>query len=616
MPPAPEALSTISKKENRLYALPVYLAYGWAEQGYEHLLESFCAKLYPKEVMPRMYDYGSVLSHPLMGEEPLLPEAPVLLLKSCQMALRQLPPAPGDAAEARALAEKIHDFDQAPSLLTPPSPELLKFVKLGVEQDKGPLIPVAVATARDIVIHAYEAGGVVFHSVKGSYGRMAGGPMRTLDEQWFKPIPTWDLFGGERNRVKPPPMPDLGRYQYIGGRALAARMIRQPPADWGNAPEALLARRWLSGSHRGLEYFILRGGQAPQARALLGRLVLEGGQRELGPLLWEDNLQPDELGSDAQSHYKEVLEALHLRAEIVKAVPLSTVGPLLALEEKFRDGKDPFSLAQGMERVCWQSGLGEKPDRVFHQYVRANALTSAARFHDRWADSYPVFYYYTTTLGAANYALAVLQKDEARQAAALKKLRTDDGTVEIIAALQKDNVDQARREIETFVKRHAGWTTVADYEQLRVFLDLIPALIDAKSADHGKALAAFPKTPGFLFLQWTLMAKARLSPAEAARFFDDGNPEGERRLVMHAYRGDKAAFAPLYEKLLAVRSVPSAWTPVGEIDYREGNPRTILFAWLRNALFAVPPPKEEPDLMPAGGEPLLPALKKIVNARR
>jgi hypothetical protein len=617
MPPVQEALGAISTKENRLYALPVYLAYGWAEQGYHHLLESLCTRLYPKEAMARMYDYGAALSHPLMGPEPLLPEAPVLVLKSCLDAFRQLPAAPGDALEARNVAEKIHDFDQAPSAMAPPSPELLRFVQLGVEEDKGPLIPVAVATARDILIHAHDAGGVEFTAVMQSYGRGTTGQSSMIDRQWFKPIPSWNLFMGERNGVvNPPPMPDLARYQYTVARALAARLIRQPPAEWGKAPDALLRRRWLVSSHRGLEYLILRGGQAPQAQVLLKRLIREGGQRELGPLLWEDNLHPDELRSDAQSHYKEVLEAMHLRDEIVEAVPLSTVGPLLALEEKYRDGKNPFAFAQGMERICWQSGLGESPDRVFHQYVRANALASAARFHDRWADSLPVYYYYTTTLGAANYALAVLQKDAPRQEAALKKLKTNDRTLEIIAALQKDDVEQARQEIDRYIKSHPGWTRVPDYEHLREFLDLLPALRDAKSADHARALDAFPKTPDFLFLQWTLLAKARLSPVEAERFFDDGDPAGERRLVMLAYRGDKAAFTPLYEKLLAQRSVHTAWTPVGEIDYREGNPRTILLAWLRNALFAVPPPKEEPDLMPPGGEPLLPALRKIVGGRR
>lgn len=147
-------------------------------------------------------------------------------------------------------------------------------------------------------------------------------------------------------------------------------------------------------------------------------------------------------------------------------------------------------------------------------------------------------------------------------------------------------------------------------------LPLIPALNDHAHPDHQKALNAFPRTPGLLFSQWVLLAKAKLTPAEAERFLDP-KVSKERLLIVLALQGKVAEFEKLFASLMDPERIVEE---PGMYDFRDrelrgGGARATLYAWLRVLLLKVPPPAEEPDLMPANAEPVLPLLRKIAAER-
>ena len=116
-----------------------------------------------------------------------------------------------------------------------------------------------------------------------------------------------------------------------------------------------------------------------------------------------------------------------------------------------------------------------------------------------------------------------------------------------------------------------------------------------------------------------LLTKARLSSEEAERFLVGtkfgGEDEAEHHLVIAALRKDRAAFEPLYQKLVGPRADPSAVMLYPETSRRIEDSKAVLYAWLRNRLLAVSPPESQPDLMPPNAKPLLIRLRAVVDGR-
>jgi hypothetical protein len=614
LPPATEALPLAAQPENRLYAAPVFEAYASTDPAYDGLLAELGQKLYPGDRWGRLYDFGASLIHDSVNRQRVADDFPARAVRAWLGVLRPISPAPGDAAEAPVLAKAVQDDKKKLDPLAPPSPELAQLLNLGVHQGEGPLGPVGVVTARDLLVFGWEQAGLQYGTLHTGLSILQSGrdQARDLEKNWFGAVEGWAVFTQNLKLPVFSPLPESDRYEFILASRVAFQLLQQPPAAWPKTPGAYGQRRWLADPHRALDFMLRHDGTPEQATRFVRRSIQEGDQGNLGDLLAQDNhFMWDVSGHQWQAGH--MVEMLKLRDELLRAVPLSVNGPLSALGAKLAGQKDPFAYAQALERLHWQSGLAIAPQTVFLQYVRAQAFTSANRFYNRWQEAMPDRQRFQETLGPANFALAVLQNNEERAQAALRDCAPSmSGEVEIAAAFLSKTPEDAAKPIDAWVGRFPKAPGAPRYQKLRDYISLIPALNDPKDPRHEQALTDYPKTSAtFLLPQWALLARAHLPPAEAVRFFDDGTGQGERALIIAALKGDRPAFESLYASVAGPPAIASDVRLTPNESRRTEGSRGVLCAWLRNLLLKTPPPKTEPDLMPAGAAPLLPRLRSV-----
>ncbi|HEV7406506.1 MAG TPA: hypothetical protein VGO11_26380, partial [Chthoniobacteraceae bacterium] len=366
LPPATVGLPLIAQPENRLLAAPVFFAYVEIDPEYRGLLGDLAPRLFPGDRWTRLYDYGAGFMRENAHRDPLAEDFPARGLRAWLGVLRQLTPAPGDAAEAPALGLAVHDYDREISALRAPSAELAGLLNAAIHQGDGPLVPVAVVTARDLLLYGWESAGLQFGTLHTAFSVLQNGrdKARDLEKNWFGAVEGWAVF--TQNLKLPPfaPLPASDRYEFIRSSRVALELIRQPPAGWPKTPDAYGRRRWLSDPHRALDFLLQQGGHAELATRFVRRSIAEGSERNLGDLLTKDNhFMYDVPGNQWQ--YGRMVDLLKLRGELTRAAPLSVSGPREALRQKYADQKDPLAYAQALERLHWQSGLACAPSTVF-----------------------------------------------------------------------------------------------------------------------------------------------------------------------------------------------------------------------------------------------------------
>ena len=248
LPLAPEALPFIARPENRLYAAPLFSAYSDIELEFGNLFAEIAPKLYPKETWERTYDYASVLNFHTQNGWPVASTLPGRMFREWILFLRGMAPAPGDAEGTQDLARRAKDYEVKGAKV--PGPELVQLLNDGVEQCKGPLVPVAVVTVRDILGYGWELGGIQMSTLYAKYCGFAGQTqtLKRMEENWFAQIAGWPAFS--QSLASPPfePLADTTRYESTMSTHVAALLIERPPKSWlgGSANASVyLRRRWL-----------------------------------------------------------------------------------------------------------------------------------------------------------------------------------------------------------------------------------------------------------------------------------------------------------------------------------------------------------------------------------
>ncbi|MGB8354319.1 MAG: hypothetical protein WCD79_10555 [Chthoniobacteraceae bacterium] len=460
-------------------------------------------------------------------------------------------------------------------------------VELGHKEGTGKLIPVAAVTARDLLNYGWEMTGAQlgsrYHFVAEKWGvpELAG----AIASEVKSKVSGLDLFfmtDAEMQRAPEPPEADRledvdSMRTYIGSnRAWWKRMVGRFE-DYGS-------RHWLqAGWVRGQCSVFYHADEMDMILPHIERVRAEGGALCDGFIRqwFADDLRDDGVPRvPGALEYKRKMAEEGRKTEIDQDV----IGMVWS---DYYEKLPALDRARELERAYWQGAANGYLDRLVDAYIEAHAYVSAIRFC-REAKPRVDAVTYSAWLGPRQYTLAMLEGDKATMQEALLASQSgssEDMRLHLEDAAVKGDAKAMDAMIGDWGRRYGGDNSLA---LLKGFLPLIPALKDAASPDHGKALDWFATSPDWITYQWIFSQNAKLGTEESIRFFGGETTDWVRQFVVLALRKDKGEFEKEYQEH------ERTW----RAKHRDWK-ATVLIHYLRNELMEIPVPAEQPDLKSA-----------------
>ncbi len=614
-PKAHGAFAFAARPQNRQFAMPVMAYYSFLLHITSTLAE-VVPQIFSEDVqgLGRLHDFSAFMSYGagVSGGHILGGNWAVLARRAWIDLLNEhKPAAPDYTGHAATLAQVTQDFDAALSnreadrsvdaCLTgykAAAPLIEEGYRVGGADQ---LVPVATATARDLLNYGWEMTGLQmgerYRFIQNKYGvpEMA----KPIIETTLHEVSGLDPFFDDKSpgRVKGWLL-KYDRLQFVYQFGPKNRRIWQYSL-WDKSSRAanahLYVRRcWLGVGHPLYQaYSLLRVDAWDDIGPMMQRCRAEGGPRHDYMLLYF-------IMERLKSGEKEMIKGYEqLRRELSQSLPdISTMQ--LAASAPHNEKLPAFEHAQQMERAFWQ-----RPDlhlfpRIFEEYLRAHAYQSAKRFYNQAEPLISERVLFSNTLGPQRYTLAMLENDSPTMQAALQSNSTcsardlllemtDSAVREDWAALEKQTASAEER-YDSFKRPDSA------PRQLRGFLPLIPALKDPKHADHAKALDYFARDRHWAALQWYFIKKYKLSTEDAVRFLGSLTTNPERRLAVQYLLKDAPGFDSTYNSFVKARH---KWSTTG----------LVLVHYLRNELLNVQVPSQQPDLKPATAQTITQAVE-------
>jgi hypothetical protein len=539
------------------------------------------------EMVPRLFEYGpNVIIRSRQGNGAEWgARMPGIAVKAWLDAMESFQPSPHDFTGYQPVLKK------AAVSVGAAGPDMKATIKavapalnLGLDEGSGSLIPVATASARDLLGYGWEIMGLQFGYSYRFFGDVPPGPSdvgRTVLDQ----IKGVDVYFRNSKVSAHFPLKDLRRLQFVGSSLVGEAFLRKLPDDWRNPPECYLSRCWLArGGNREIESFIRNGGKAEDVRIFVNRMRHEGGPLAVCNLV----------NHDGNTKFPAFIDVLGMRDELLADMPWHYQEWARVMD---KPGKArAFETAQNLEKFGWETLTFRNAYRIFSDYVTGNAEESARRFYDEALPFFVSSWDFFDSTRPARYALAWIDGDEATELRIVRGCGSDneaDLQLQLVHALLHGKYDEARQLLDLTHR----FPDNERYAALDKYLPQIPALVDVKHPDHAQAIDTFPKDKGWLFLRWALGRQAFLPTEEMVRLFHD-ETDGPEGIFAVAAWGDKAhfdSFRALYVKV--------ALDPMEQ----------ILIAHEIVKQQGTKPQKHQPALKPVGARPLVDLVREELH---
>ena len=611
-PRSTDAFAFAADPQNRRWTMPL-LVYETDLYRLGELLSGVVARMFRGEKsFAKMHDYAPYLvSDAGVGGGHLAGGMALLSRRAWVDCLRQFKP---DALDFQGYTDDLRRAKTGP-LRTPDiheedEPDLVgleeaaPLLNLGFREGVGPLTPMAVVTARDLLNFGWEMNGLQMGQrwdflanhlgVPDDAEAFAQASLNALDgcEYFFVYYPftgvnhtpqTWKYI--KRARLE-----DVKRLQEIDdpvGEAVAPRKAFDH--DKPRNAQLWVKRCWLRPS------FVLN-----QSR----ELFFNHGQKEITPLLRRMNTEGGPLTTYHaltffayglnQYGVPQVPGSNELRLDLLAAQAEPSAAMFLASWGKY-DSMPPFQAAQEMEKLFWQRPGSDLPfNEIFSHYLAAHADDSARRFYQQAEGYVNDGIGFSNEMGPRRFTLAMMEKDRNAMQEALEAGATGSFS-DMVANMMADAVQEDYRalesQIDSCLQRYPPQPGKESMMQkLKDFLPLIPALKDPAHVDHARALDFFGAYDQWPTMQWVLLQNAKLPTDEAVRFLNGRNTNPERLAMVAYLLKDKELFAKAFEDMQKRR-------PDGTIKW--SNMAFVVVHYLRNNLLDIPVPADQADLKPA-----------------
>lgn len=608
---------------NRRWAVPL-LVYQSRLYHLEEAAPDAIERLFTDEQsVAALHDYGPFLARETgVGGGRLLEGAfPALSRQAWLACLRQFKPEPLDfAGYTDALAKiKAEPAPASDSSETDASVagliDAAPLLNLGFSEGLGKLTPTAAVTARDLLNLGWEMNnrqmGARWEFVNKTWGiqplaeSIAEAALGALDgaDRFFVDFP-YGYHGNPKppawKYVKGAPLVNGSRLQEIDGEN-GEWVVYDRSFNADKKTNALLwvRRGWLRPAfllHQGCELFF--SGARDAIAIELGRMQGEGGpQVDSGELsFFAYGLRPSGAKTSPGSD--------ELRLKLLAGQAEPSAASYAASWGKYEE-LPPFEAAQESEKLFWRRPGSDLPyDQIFSDYVRAHAYESARRFYKQSEDVASDSVGFSNSMGPQRFTLALLENDEAAMKEALNASSSgsySDMVVNMVAAAAEGDFKALAAQVDECLDRYPPQDEAKGdmMTMLKGFLPLVPALKDASSADHAKALDYFAKYSQWPTLQWVFIRGANLPVEQAVRFLGGKDTDVERRMLVAYLLKDREMFTKAYDEIdSSNKRGGKKWSTMA----------FVVAHYLRNDLLAVPTPAAQVDLKPPGAESVLQAL--------
>ncbi|MEQ1853477.1 MAG: hypothetical protein ABMA01_18010, partial [Chthoniobacteraceae bacterium] len=444
-------------------------------------------------------------------------------------------------------------------------------LEMALARSAGPLRPVAIASTADLLGFGWEFTAVQLGERAHRLSQSDCGKAEAFRKAVGSPSADMAPFFPAADRKAEVTTAQADRLQFI-----AAPRFQAPQRPEREVPEARLRRCWLwkDGGAPAIREMIGKGAADSVITEASERLMREGGQLALARLV----------GLPSDDPLTKRLAALGIEPRLIDALPSAYSARAWAIERSFRKDGDVFRKAQSLEQLDWQYAVGGNRWTIFESYLEANAPASARRYGSRVGLLDPL-----NQLENERFTLAWIEGDDATMRAMAAALARDPYGGPIagaLHALSRGDDSAAAASLDGATAKDKWWSRVA--ADLGKLLPLMPALRDPAHADRARALDGFPASEYSAFPQWVLLRAARLAGEDAVRFLGGEKAPPVNQMLIAAVRGDARRFEELYKE--------HAGEHASQLD---PNARPLIHH-LRCKLLAIAPPREEPDLMPAG----------------
>ena len=536
--PARKAFVFAADPKHRLFAMPMLVYYA-RSQALGPALTEVVAPLYDddRKTIYRLYNYAPyfALNTTIGGGRILEGAWPAISRAAWVKALRKYHPTTLDYTNYQPLLDGITNADlvrpagedDASLMGLKPAASLLE---MGYEQGQGKLIPVATVTARDLLNYGWEMNGLQMGSryifvnerwgVRDLAKSIFNEAKRTIHGQspFFKNDVQKQVYNLKSTLFRLQMIDDMGNRVGVDIQPFSKDM------NDTNAARLFFKRCWLRPYDvRWQVWTLCYAQQRNEMVQLLTRY-----HQECGPLsdfislsYVSDWFSPEQLG--------QVNGLKALKQTLAEAIPVPIPLKINALSERYEKMPN-LERARELERLFWTFPDSHLEERIITGYIAAGAFDSAKRFYREIRTMLELEVGFSNNTGPQLWAIGFMQKDEDLMKTALEDSNTGSYTAMLLAfwnCAAHDDSKGMDQQVDDLIERYEpdkGAETTGRI--LKGFIPLIPALKDAKSPDHQKALDYFGKPNYGAVLRTLLILKGGMTTNDAIQFL--GGPENDR----------------------------------------------------------------------------------------
>lgn len=416
-------------------------------------------------------------------------------------------------------------------------------LRLGHDQGVGKLLPVAVATGRDLLNYGWEAAGQQMGARYGFVQRRWCIPQlaKAILDLVTAEVPGLTPFFLRERDAGVPNYPEmLDRLQMVDGLQLRVGWSTPPFAGRPGARadcETFIRRCWLRSSE--FEW---------QARTLWDqkhfdrtRELVEALRDEAGPLAAARALRYITSVTNPPRPFQRVLKTAPSLARMlsqpsrlwVRAVWSEQFAPLPPLEK-----------AMELEKTYWQNTDCGVEDWVLHYYCQAGAFQAARRFYLQARHNFTDTVRVSNGPGRTAFVLGYCLNDRDLRECALEDSRSyssADLVMHMWEAAIQDDRERLGRLADDHIRRYES--RAGENSRCRVlkrFLPLLPALADPNHPRRAEALRHFGKDNRWIVLCWIWIEKFKLPGADAVVFLCGDTNRADLRPLICALENDAA----------------------------------------------------------------------------